>query len=109
MRAPLLVILLPGFVSAALAQAPRITPSGDPSVQNDTIYRLSVNPADYPDQSFVYLLDVGVVRFEADGRGSRTYRQVVLVLTQEGAERWGVQPFCYGMTHDVPTVIWITV
>src|SRR3989442_5625546 len=109
MRAPLLVILLPGFISAALAQAPRITPSGDPSVQTDTIYRLAVNPADYPDQSFVYLLDDGVVRFEADGRGSRTYRQVVQVLTEEGAERWGEQTFSYVRGRERLTVNWIRV
>ena len=46
----------------ALAQAPRITPNGDPSVRNDTIYRLAVNPADHPNEAYVYLLDDGVVR-----------------------------------------------
>ena len=72
-----------------LAQAPVITPQGDPSVRADTIYRLAVNPADYPDQSYVYLLDDGVVVHEADGRGRSTYRQVIQILTREAAENWG--------------------
>ena len=67
------------------AQSPRITPAGDPSVKADTIYRLAVDPADHPGDDFVYLLDDGVMRFEADGRGVRTYRQIVQILTREGA------------------------
>src|SRR5688572_21396413 len=66
------IVSLPAF-----AQAPKITPAGDPSVRNDTIYKLAVDPAEYEDEDYIYLLDDGVVRFEADGRGSRTYRQVI--------------------------------
>ena len=77
MRRLCLAVLLFAFAAPAFGQAPRITPSGDPSVKNDTIYKLAVNPADHPDDDFIYLLDDGVIRFEADGRGSRTYRQVV--------------------------------
>jgi transglutaminase-like putative cysteine protease len=93
----------------ALAQAPRITPAGDPSVKNDTIYRLAVNPADYPDDDYIYLLDDGVIRFEPDGRGSRTYRQVVQILTQDGAEAWGEQSFSYSSGSERLTVNWIRV
>jgi transglutaminase-like putative cysteine protease len=93
----------------AVAQAPRITPAGDPSIQNDTIYRLAVNAADYPDEDYVYLLDDGVVRFEADGRGSRTYRQIVQVLTQDGAEAWGEHSFSYSSGSERLTVNWIRV
>src|SRR5437773_11332348 len=87
--------LLLAMAAPALAQAPRITPAGDPTVRNDTIYRLAVNPADHPDDDYIYLLDDGVVRLEADGRGSRTYRQVVQILTREAAETWGEQSFSY--------------
>jgi transglutaminase-like putative cysteine protease len=104
--APLLLLLL---ASTALAQAPVITPAGDPSVQSDTIYRLAVNPADYPDDPYIYLLDDGVVRFEADGRGTRTYRQVVQILTQQGAEHWGEQVFSYSSAHEKLTINWIRV
>src|SRR5574341_1562366 len=91
------------------AQAPKVTPSGDPSVRSDTIYRLAVNPADHPGEDFVYLLDDGIVRFEADGRGSRTYRQIIQVLTQEGAERWGEQTFGYTAGRERMTINWIRV
>jgi len=33
------LVLFLTVTSTAAAQAPRITPAGDPSVQNDTIYR----------------------------------------------------------------------
>ncbi len=102
-------LLLPLLASTALAQAPVVTPAGDPSVRSDTIYRLAVNPAQYPDEPFVYLLDDGVVRYEADGRGTRTFRQVVQILTQAGAERWGEQVFSYSSTHEKLTINWIRV
>jgi transglutaminase-like putative cysteine protease len=92
-----------------LAQAPRITPAGDPSVRNDTIYKLAVNPADYADDDYVYLLDDGVVRFEPDGRGSRSYRQIVQILTQDGAEVWGEQSFSYSSGSERLTVNWVRV
>ena len=79
--------------TAAAAQAPKITPAGDPSVRDDTIYKLLVNPKDYADQRYVYLLDDGVVRFEADGSGARTYRQVLQILTPEAVGGWGEQSF----------------
>jgi transglutaminase-like putative cysteine protease len=104
-----LLLLLPLMAGPALAQAPRITPAGDPSVHNDTLYRLAVNPADYPDDDYVYLLDDGVIKFEADGRGSRTYRQIVQVLTQDGAETWGEQSFSYSGGSERLTVNWIRV
>ena len=52
--AGLLILLIARPVAA---QAPVVTPNGDPSVKSDTIYSLAVNPADYPDQPYVYLLD----------------------------------------------------
>src|SRR5579862_2367625 len=71
------------------AQAPRITPSGDPSVRNDSIYSLAVRPRDYPDQAFVNLLEDGVLRFEEDGRSRKTFRQVVQILSPQAAEQFG--------------------
>jgi transglutaminase-like putative cysteine protease len=101
--------LLPALVSPALAQAPVITPAGDPSVASDTIYRLAVNPSDYPDEGWVYLLDDGVVRVEADGRGTRTFRQVVQILDQDAAERFGEQVFSYSSSREKLTVNWLRV
>jgi transglutaminase-like putative cysteine protease len=102
-------ILLPILASTALAQAPVITPAGDPSIHSDTVYRLAVDPKDYPDDGWVYLLDDGVVRLEADGRGTRTYRQVIQVLTQEAAERFGEQVFSYSSSREKLTINWLRV
>jgi transglutaminase-like putative cysteine protease len=91
------------------AQAPRITPGGDPSIRNDSIYALAVRPQDFPDQPFVYLFEDGVIRFEEDGRARRTYRQVVQVLTQQSAEQWGEKTFSYTTSRQKLTINWIRV
>src|SRR5437870_624162 len=109
MRRFVFALLFAVATRPAVSQAPRITPSGDPSVRNDTIYKLAVNPADYADDDYVYLLDDGVLRFEADGRSSRTYRQVIQILNQDGAEAWGEQSFSYSSGSERLTVNWIRV
>ena len=109
MRRFALAVLLALLARPALSQAPRITPGGDPSVRNDTIYKLSVNPADYADEDYIYLLDDGVLRFEADGQSSRTYRQVIQILNQDGAQAWGEQSFSYSGGSERLTVNWIRV
>src|SRR5437762_2718543 len=109
MRRFLLAVPLLLLATPLASQAHRITSAGDPSVRNDTIYKLAVNPADYADDDYVYLLDDGVIRFEADGRSSRTYRQVVQILNQDGAEAWGEQSFSYSSGSEKLTVNWIRV
>ena len=91
------------------AQSPRVTPAGDPSVKSDTIYTLAVKPADYADQPYIYLLDDGIVTYEADGTGTRTYRQVIQILTPEAAERWGEQSFGYSTDREKLTLNWARV
>ncbi len=103
------VLLLAAGAAALPAQAPHITPAGDPSIRADTIYRLAVAPADYPDQSYVYLLDDGVLRFEGDGRSARTYRQVVQILTQDAVDDWAEQSFSYSAGRERLTINWIKV
>jgi transglutaminase-like putative cysteine protease len=103
------LILCACFAQPLAAQAPVITPSGDPSVRSDSIYRLAVQPADYPDQPYVFLLDDGVVVYQADGRGRATYRQVIQILTHEGAQTWGEQTFSYVAQRQKLTVNWIRV
>ena len=109
MRCVALAVLCAIISLPAFAQAPKITTAGDPSVRNDTIYKLAVNPAEYEDEDYIYLLDDGVVRFEADGRGSRTYRQVIQILSQDGAEAWGEQSFSYSSGSERLTINWIRV
>jgi hypothetical protein len=109
MKSLALAALLGLVARPAITQAPRITTAGDPSVRNDTIYSLAVNPTDHPDDDYIFLLDDGVVRFESDGRGSRTYRQVVQILNQDGAEAWGEQSFSYSSGSERLTINWIRV
>ena len=58
-------LLLPVWLLLATvplsAQAPVITPAGDPSVEADTIYRLAVDPSEFPEETAIFLLDDGVV------------------------------------------------
>jgi transglutaminase-like putative cysteine protease len=91
------------------AQAPHITESGDPSVANDTIYKLTVDSAAYPEQTIVLLLDDGVIRVERDGSGSRTYRQVSQVLREGAIEGLQERQFSYFPDRQRLTVNWIRV
>ena len=75
-------LLLLAVATALPAQAPKITQQGDPTVKSDTIYKLAVQAADHPEEEVVYLLDDGVVRLEADGRGTQTFRQIVQILNE---------------------------
>ena len=91
------------------AQSPVITAAGDPSINRDTIYRLAVDSAEQPDDPFIFLLDDGVVRVEADGRITRTYRQVVQILNQDAVEDWAEQSFSYDASRESLRVNWVRV
>src|SRR2546428_3022607 len=93
----------------AMSQAPAIAPGDDPSGRNATISKVAVNPAESGDDDYIYLLDDGVLRFEADGQSSRTYRQVIQILNQDGAQAWGEQSFSYSGGSERLTVNWIRV
>jgi len=101
----LLALLIP---LAGLAPEPgglRVSTSAAP----DTIYALAVDSARYPRESFIFLLDDGVVRYEADGRGTRTYRQVIQVLKEDAVERWAEFKFDFAPGHEKLTVNWVRV
>ncbi len=97
---PMLAVLGLAWSAPAAAQAPAITPQGDPSVDSDTIYALVVDAADHPDEQVVMLLDDGVVRYEKDGTGTTTYRYVAQVLKQEAVETWAEHTFSYDPEHE---------
>jgi len=103
--AAVLVVLVPlaGFASGT--GEPRVVAAVAP----DTIYSLAVDSARYPHESYVFLLDDGVVRYEADGRGSRTYRQVVQVLKEDAVDRWAEFQFGFAPGHERLTVNWVRV
>ncbi len=91
------------------AQAPVITLEGDPSIDPDSIYALVVDPADHPEESVVLLLDDGVIRYEMDGTGSRTYRMVAQLLKQEAVEGWAEHTFSYNPERERFRLNWIRV
>src|SRR5690242_14412321 len=107
--APWSVCALLAAARVATAQAPQISPAGDPSIQADTIYKLAVNPSEHPDEGSAFLLDDGVIRVEADGRGIRTYRQIVQILTREAAEAWGEQSYSFVSSRERFTLNWARV
>lgn len=108
MRLTTVVVLLTA-APALLAQAPKVTAAGDPSVRADTIYRLAVDAAKYPEQDMLYLLDDGVLRLEADGTGTRTFRQIIQVLKPAAATRLQEQSFSWSPQHQKLTVNWVKV
>jgi transglutaminase-like putative cysteine protease len=109
MPARWLLVVSTLLVAPAWAQAPAITPTGDPSVRSDTLYRLAVNPAEHPDEPVVLLLDDGVVRYEANGTGVKTYRQVTQILSPEAVADYAEHEFSYAPGHQQLTVNWIRV
>jgi transglutaminase-like putative cysteine protease len=101
------------FLSAvpfvARAQAPRVTQQGDPTVKSDTIYKLAAKPSDFPDEESLLLLDDGIVRLEADGRGTQTFRQVVQILKPDAVDHFREFRFSYAPKHERFTLNWIRV
>ena len=109
LRTTLLLSLALLAAPALYAQAPVVTPAGDPSVRDDSIYALAVKPAEHADEDYVYLLDDGIVTVEADGRSRTTYRQVIQILNREAAENWGELSFGYSPDRERLTVNWVRV
>jgi hypothetical protein len=109
MRSVLSAFVVLAFPLALMAQSPVITPDGDPSVKPDTIYRLAIDPKTAPEEMRRYLLDDGVIRLEADGRGTTTYRQIIQILRPEGAEDYQEMQFSYAPKHEKLTINWLRV
>jgi hypothetical protein len=105
------------FPAAAMAMAATSTmPTGTPVARHpaparvvDSIYSLAVDSTAYRAYPFVYLLDEGSVRLETDGRGSRTYRQVVQILKPAGVARWAEQRIAYQPDREKVIVNWMRV
>jgi len=107
--ASLALILAVSALRLLSAQAPVVTPSGDPSVRDDSIYALAVNADQHREDDFIYLLDDGIVRVEADGRSRTTYRQVIQIFNRQAAETWGELSFGYAPDRERLTVNWVRV
>ena len=109
-----LLAVLGAFIGALLsgtgaAQAPDISAQGDPLIANDTIYKLAVDSAAYPEQASVLLLDDGVVKVEQDGRSRTTWRQVVQILRDRAAQQYQEREFTYEPDRQHSTVNWVRV
>ncbi|HEX6252454.1 MAG TPA: DUF3857 and transglutaminase domain-containing protein, partial [Gemmatimonadaceae bacterium] len=102
-------LLLVTCAAVGGAQAPVITAAGDPSVRSDSIYSLAVSADDYPEDSWIFLLDDGVVSVEPDGRQRATYRYVAQVLRQDAVEQWGEHSFSYSGARQRFTLNWMRV
>jgi hypothetical protein len=57
----------------------------------------------------VWILDDGVVRYDDQGRETRTYRKIMQILKPEAAEGLSEQQFSYSPGHEKMTVNWIRV
>lgn len=105
----LVTLLLPFAFCSLAAQAPKITKKGDPSVRDDTIYKLAVDPAKYPEDAAIVLLDDGVIRYDADGKGSSTFRMVVQILRQDAVDNYQEFRFGHAPGHEKLTLNWMRV
>src|SRR3954451_3592867 len=105
----LLLCSLIVLIQLAQGQTPPTGLVGDPSVARVTIYRLAVSSDDHPDEDAVVLLDDAAVRYELDGTGVESYRQVVQVLKPEPVEGYAEHEFSYSPAHQRLTVNWIRV
>lgn len=92
------------LLGALSAQSPIVT-----TAKSDSIYRLAVDSAAYKDYSFVYLLDDGIARFDADGRGTQQYHQVVQILKTAAVGPWAERRFSFRPGHTKVTVNWMRV
>ncbi|MBI2796152.1 MAG: DUF3857 and transglutaminase domain-containing protein [Gemmatimonadetes bacterium] len=87
--------------------------AGVPPAGSDTIYRLALDTANMPRYfkrfGYVMLLDQGAARHEADGSGSRTYRQVVQVLNADGVRPWAERSLAWQPDRSSLRINWIRV
>ncbi|MEJ2679818.1 MAG: hypothetical protein P8174_12220, partial [Gemmatimonadota bacterium] len=94
------VLLLTLAPAVLRAQSPVVTPEGDPSVQADTIYPLTYESVDYPENSTAVLRDDGIVRLEADGRATQTYRTITQILKASAVEDYSEYTFGWDADRD---------
>ncbi len=99
-------VLLPSVLSA---QAPQITPAGDPSIVDAEIYALAVDSLDYPDEAAVILFDDGVLVLEHEGATSSTYRTVTQVLKRSAVAPTAEQMFSYDNARNEFQLNWARV
>ena len=83
--------------------------SADHRIATDSIYALAVDSAAYREFPLVFLLDEGLFRHEADGRSTRTFRQVVQLLKPSAVRQTAERQLSYQPSHQRLTLNWARV
>jgi transglutaminase-like putative cysteine protease len=94
---------------AAAAQSPPTPQAGAPWQPSDSIYKLAVDSTYKTDRPTIYLLDEGRIRFEADGRASRTFHLIVQVLKQSVVESMSERRITWMPDRQQMRVNWVKV
>jgi transglutaminase-like putative cysteine protease len=102
-------VVLGGSRAPGAAPAVDAMRRGHSKAPLDTIYQLAVDSAAYREYSFVYLLDEEVAHYEADGRSTRTFRQVVQILKPAAVAGWAERSISYQPEREKVTVNWMRV
>lgn len=100
--------LLLALVSPCAAQTITV-PSIAPTLADDSLYKLAVNPAAHDGEPVHTLVDATTVRVENDGSVIKTFRRVVQILTDVGASHLSEQQFGYVPGHQSFAVHWLRV
>ena len=90
------------------AQAIKV-PAVAPTAADDSLYRLTVDPATHDGELTHTIADLTTVSVESDGRVLKTFRRVIQVLTEAGASHLREQQFGYVPGHQSFQVHWLRV
>lgn len=101
-------LLLPMVLSVPASLSAQAPPNQTPP-PDDGVYALAVDPAAYPGQDYVLLLDDGLAVIESDGRSSYSARQIAQILTSEGAAALGEFAFAYTPGRQNLRINWMRV
>ena len=86
---------------------------GAPPAGSDSVYRRALDttsmPRFYRRFPFVYLLDELVEHRNADGSGTRAFRQVAQVLSTDGVRTWAERTMSYQPDQATLRINWIRV
>ncbi len=97
------------MIATPVAAQKIIVPTVSPTLADDSIYRLAVNPATHEGEPTHLLFDSTSVRLDADGSVVKTFRRVIQVLTDAGATAMREQQFGYVPGHQAFVVQWFRV
>jgi transglutaminase-like putative cysteine protease len=102
------VALLFASSSPGSAQGIKV-PAVTPTAADDSLYRLTVDPAAHDGELTHTIADLTTVAVESDGRVFKTFRRVIQVLTEAGASHLREQQFGYVPGHQTFEVHWLRV